>query len=70
MSVVRLETNQEIYAQQVTVRFPDPLQVVNLRYRVRQLIFELPGTYLFAPKVDEHEIAARRVRVRETGEQK
>jgi len=65
LSVVHLDTNQEIYSQKITVRFPDPLQVVNLRFRVRQLIYDAPGTYLFALMADDHELAARRVRVYE-----
>src|SRR5712692_5801948 len=39
LSVVRLEANQEIYSQRMSLRFSDPLRVVNLRFRVRQLIF-------------------------------
>jgi hypothetical protein len=68
LSVVHLDVNQEIYTQQLAMRFTDPLRVVNLRFRVRQLIFEAPGTYLFALHVDEEEIAARRIRVYQTGE--
>jgi hypothetical protein len=63
LSVVHLDTNQEIYSQGMTVGFPDPLRVVNLRFRVRQLIFDAAGTYLFALMIDDQEIAARRVRV-------
>ncbi|MCI0637476.1 MAG: hypothetical protein L0Y72_22390 [Gemmataceae bacterium] len=67
LSVARMEANQEIYSQTMTVSFPDPLRVVNLRFRVRQLIYEAPGTYLFAlttkDRDGEVEIAARRVRV-------
>ena len=70
LSVVHLETNQEIYAQKLTVSFPDPLQVVNLRFRVRQLVYEAAGTYLFALTANDHELAARRVRVYESGESK
>jgi hypothetical protein len=63
-----LEDDQEIYSQNITVDFPDPLQVVNLRFRVRQLAFDVAGTYVFALIVDEQEIAARRVRVYQAGE--
>jgi hypothetical protein len=51
----------------MTVRFPDPLQVVNLRFRVRQLVSEAAGTYLFARTMDDQEIAARRVRIYQAG---
>jgi hypothetical protein len=67
LSVVHLETNQEIYAQRMTASFPDPLKVVNLRVRVRQLVFDVAGIYLFALLVDDQEIAARRVRVYQVG---
>jgi hypothetical protein len=32
LSVVHLEMNKEISAQNLTVSFPDPLQVINLRW--------------------------------------
>jgi len=67
LSVVHLDTNQEIYSQGMTVSFPDPLRVINLRFRVRQLIFDLAGTYLFALMIDDEEIATRRVRVYQAG---
>lgn len=70
LSAVHLETNQEIYAQELTVSFPDPLQVVNLRFRVRQLVYEATGTYLFALTANDQELAARRMRVYELGEPK
>jgi hypothetical protein len=69
LTVIRLDTNEEIYNQRMTVEFPDPLRVVNLRFRVRQLIYDVPGTYLFALTVEDEEIAARRVRVYQVGEQ-
>lgn len=68
LSVVHLDTNEEIYRQTMDVDFPDPLQVVNLRFRVRQLAYDAAGSYLFALTVDEQEIAARRVRVYQVGE--
>jgi hypothetical protein len=67
LTVVHLDTDQEIYVQRIPVTFPDPLRVVNLRFRVRQLIFGAPGTYLFALTEGDQEIAARRVRVYQTG---
>jgi hypothetical protein len=68
LTVVHLETDQEIYTQRVRVEFPDPLRVINLRFRVRQLIYGTAGTYLFALTVDNQEIAARRVRVYQVGD--
>jgi hypothetical protein len=68
LSVVHLDTGLEVYSQKLTVRFPDPLRVVNLRFRIRQLILDEPGTYLFALMIDDQELAARRVRVYQKGE--
>lgn len=68
LNVVHLETDQEIYGQTMTLTFPDPIRVVNLRFRVRRLIFEVPGSYVFALNVGDNEIAARRVRVYLEGE--
>src|SRR5262245_56557490 len=67
LSVVHLDSNQEFYSQELTVSFPDPLRVVNLRFRVRQLNFDLAGTYLFSLMTGDQEIAARRVRVYQIG---
>lgn len=63
LSVVHMETNQQVYAHELSVRFPDPLQVMNLRFRVRHLVYEAVGTYLFALIANDQELAARRVRV-------
>jgi hypothetical protein len=68
LSVIHLETDEEIYSQQMTLQFPDPLRVVHFRLRVRQLVYEVAGTYLFALAVGDDEIAARRVRVYQIGE--
>jgi hypothetical protein len=68
LSVVMLESDEEIYSRTMVVRFSDPLQVVNLRFRVRQLSFEAPGAYLVSLVVDNTEIAARRIRVHLAGE--
>src|SRR4051812_38232876 len=40
MRVEHLETKQEIYAQKLDVRFPDRPQVVNVRLRIRKLIYD------------------------------
>jgi hypothetical protein len=68
LSVVHLDTNQETYSQRMTVRFPDPLRVVNLRFQVRQLIIDAAGTYLFALMLADQEIAARWVPAYQVGE--
>jgi hypothetical protein len=70
LSVVHLETNEQVYALPLTVSFPDQLKVVNLRIRVRQLVYDAPGTYLFALTDDDDKdpvLAQRRVYVYEAG---
>jgi hypothetical protein len=67
LSVLHLETDQEIYAQQMNVNFPDPLRIVNVRFRVRRLVYDVSGNYLFALTADDQEIAASRVRVYQAG---
>ncbi|HWY86391.1 MAG TPA: hypothetical protein VNX28_06690 [Gemmataceae bacterium] len=63
LSVTHLESNQEIFTQKMKVEFPDPLRIINLRFRFRQLVYEQAGTYVFAVLIGDQEIAARRVRV-------
>lgn len=67
LSVVDLKTDQEIYAKSMAVDFPDPLRVVNVRLRVRELVYETAGTYLFTLTADGEEIAARRILVYDVG---
>ncbi len=61
--VTHLETERQIYAQSMQFRFPDPLKVINLRFRVRTCSFPEAGTYLFSLCVDGEEIAQRRLLV-------
>jgi len=59
--VVDLENDVQIYAHSMEFPFPDPLQVINLRMRVRRCAFPHPGTYLFTLFGDGEELAHRRV---------
>jgi hypothetical protein len=61
--VRQLETDAELTAQSRELTFPDPLHVVNMRFRFRELSFPAAGSYLFVLLVDGEEIATRRVRV-------
>jgi hypothetical protein len=67
VTAVQLDTNEVIYQQRCTISFPDPLQVVNLRFRVRELQFLAPGMHLIALMVGDQEIAGRRLRVYQAG---
>jgi hypothetical protein len=63
--VDRLEPEERIWNQRMELSFPDPLRVINLRFRFRQLSFPAPGSYVFALQVGGEEIAQRRVQVRQ-----
>mgnify|MGYP001014328238 CR=1 FL=1 len=70
LTVTHLEKDEEIYDQRLIVTFPDPLQLVNVRFRIRRLVFDRPGIHLFTLVADGfggEEIAARRIRVYEPG---
>jgi hypothetical protein len=54
---------EEIYATQHTIRFPDRFAVVNFNLRVRTIRFPAAGSYEFVLFVDDDELAHRRVRV-------
>src|SRR5947209_2537058 len=54
---------EEIYATQHTIRFPDRFAVVNFNLRVRTICFPRVGSYEFVLFVDADEVAHRRVRV-------
>lgn len=62
---LRLETGEQVYAQNGTIDSPDRLKVVNVNFRVRGIIFPAPGSYEFAVLVDGDVIARRRVRIYE-----
>src|SRR5437660_805806 len=42
LSVVHLDADREIYSRRLTVHFPDPLRVVNLRIEVGELVYSAP----------------------------
>ena len=65
LTVTHLESEQEIYARRLSLRFPDPLRIVHFRYRVFDCDFPTAGAYLFALSAGELEIAACRVYVYE-----
>jgi hypothetical protein len=62
-TATRLETDEDVYARRVTIRFPDPLRVVHLRHRVHACEFPRAGVNLMALSVADVEIAACRLRV-------
>jgi hypothetical protein len=67
MTVYRLDDHwlrqEEIYATEHTLRFPDRFAVINFNLRVRTIRFPVPASYEFVLFVDSDEIAHRRVRV-------
>lgn len=59
----RLDTDEAIYSKTGEVSFPDPLKVVNVRFRIRNIVFPDRGNYEFVLLVDGDMIARCRLRV-------
>jgi hypothetical protein len=68
VSFLDSEEAQQINSQRMALTFANPLQVINLRFRFRQLSFPAAGTYLFELLVDEEPLCHRRVRVYQSEE--
>jgi hypothetical protein len=68
LTVTHLDMDQEIYSRQLPFRFPSPLKVVHLYFRVRTCEFPAPGNYLVTLAVGETEVASCRLRVYQQGE--
>jgi hypothetical protein len=68
ITVTRLDTDQEASVIRREFDFPDPLAVLNLRFRVRTLSFPVPGVYLFELLADGEVICHRRLTVLPEGE--
>lgn len=66
--VIHSETEEQIHAQSLLMSFPEPLKIVNFRFRYRELVFPRAGEYRFAFLVNGEEIAQRRIRVYELEE--
>jgi hypothetical protein len=63
LRAVRLDTDDEIYAQQFPLQFPDRATVVNVNIRVRNIRFPVSGVYEFQLLVDGSLVAQRKLRV-------
>jgi hypothetical protein len=59
----RLDTGEAIYQREHPIAFSDPLEVVNLRMRLRSIRFPVPGLYEFVLFVDSDPVAQRTLRV-------
>ena len=64
---VRLETDDQIYAQRGEVHFPHRFAVVNAHFRVSKIRFPAPGSYAFMLLIDGDLIAQRRVDIYQQG---
>jgi hypothetical protein len=67
LSVLRLETNEEVYAYDGPFHFPGPLAEVNFHLRLHHCEFPAAGAYQFSLLVDGEWVAQRRLRVVATG---
>jgi Family of unknown function (DUF6941) len=63
LAAVRLDTLERVYTQRLDVLFPNPLTVVHLSIRIRQLRFPVAGHYDFMLLEGGEIIAQRRIRV-------
>ena len=67
VAVYRLDEHwlrqDEIYATEHAIRFPDRFAVINFSLRVRTIRFPAPAIYEFVMFVDSDEVAHRRLRV-------
>jgi hypothetical protein len=61
--VTHLDTDQEIAAESMELSFPDPLRVINFRFRFRQLSFSVAGVYQFSLLMEGEQLAQRRIQV-------
>jgi hypothetical protein len=64
VAVTSLSDNEEISIQRIEQEFPDPLRLVNVRFRFRALTFPTSGLYLFELLADGEPICHCRLRVR------
>src|SRR5262249_41232986 len=63
LTVTHLDTDEEVYALQRTLHFPDRLAEVRLLYRLREIAFPLPGLYQFTIYLDGEWLTQRRLQV-------
>jgi hypothetical protein len=59
----RLDTGEPVYEQRYPIHLSDPLLVVNVNIRVREIRFPVPGRYEFILMVDADPVAQRMLRV-------
>jgi hypothetical protein len=62
---MRLDTGLRFYAQRFRINFPDPLIIVNVNIRVRNMNIPEAGWYELMLLIDDEPIAQRRFRVYE-----
>ena len=60
----RMDNDDIIYDQEYPIQFPDPLVVVNIHVRIRNIRFPVDGRYEFVLYVDSDPVAQRTLRVR------
>jgi hypothetical protein len=61
--VTQLDTDAEVYVDQMPVHFPDKLAEINLHFRMRRCEFPDAGWYQFTLLADGQWVAQRRVNV-------
>ena len=65
--LTHLETDNEIHARRMPLRFSDKLAEVRILYRMSEISFPEPGKYQFSLLVDGDWIAQRQFQLQEKG---
>jgi hypothetical protein len=63
LTITRLETDEEIFAWQREIHFPDRFTEIDIRFHLESCEFDAEGIYLFNLLVDGDWVAHRRVKV-------
>jgi len=66
LTVTDLESDEETYSFNRDLTFPDRFAEVHILFRLNEITFPVPGSYMFTLMVDGDWIAQRRIRVRQT----
>ena len=66
LTVTHVESDEEVYSFQRSVRFPDRFTEVRVLMRLAECPFPAPGSYMFTLLVDGEWIAHRRIHVYST----
>lgn len=70
LKCIRADSNEAIMELRGPINFPNPLNVVEIDFALKNLIFPSPGIYIFQLDCDDQIITERKFMVSKTGEHK